>query len=720
MIERLKKLKIAEKLPAIIVGCSLVMALGIGLSSYWRAASSLNEATDARFEAALSARQASFASYLTTIEQDLEIMSTSPLIADAVTEFAQAWNVFRDENPTVYLQRAYITNNANALGEKHLLDYANDGSYYSAVHRKYHPWVRTFLNERGYYDIFLFDLKGNLIYSVFKELDYATNLNTGEWKDTDLGNVFRAAAAASDASSVTFTDFRPYAPSADAPASFIARPVMNDNGVKIGVVAFQMPIGIINNFMQSADGLGETGEMLLVGDDGLMRADSRLSEESTLLKTSVQNESVTAIFAGEDSAESSGSLSHMGHEVRTYAQSVTFHGVRWAILAQISEAEVGEALADMRNIMLVIAAALVAAISAAGYFLARQISVPISATTIAMNDLAAGNTEIELQGMDRHDEIGDMAQAVEVFRQNAIQRMELEAAQAEEQKAKERRTAEIESLIKGFDDSMKQMLATVSAAAEEMEHTASAMNNTAATTNAQSAAVAAASEEASANVQTVAGAAEELSSSIQEIRRQVTQSNEITQRATDTANDANSRIEGLSDAARQISEVVTLIQDVAEQTNLLALNATIEAARAGEAGKGFAVVASEVKELANQTARATEQISQQISAVQSSTNDAVTAIRDVTVTVAEISEISQAIAVSIDQQQEATVEISTNVQQAAASSGEVASNISGVTASANESASAATQVQSAAGELAGQADHLKVAVDEFLRKVRAA
>ncbi len=720
MIERLKRLKIAEKLPAIIVGCSIVMALGVGLSSYWRAASSLDQATDARFEAALSARQSSFTKYLTTIEQDLEIMSTNPLIADALENFEQAWDVFRDENPQSYLQRAYISGNPNGVGEKHLLDYANDGSYYSNVHRKYHPWIRTFLNERGYYDIFLFDMKGNVVYSVFKELDYATNVLSGQWKESDLGTVFKAVANAPGAGSIAFTDFRPYAPSADAPASFIARPVINSDGARVGVIAFQMPIGIINNFMQSAEGLGETGEMLLVGTDGLMRADSRLSETSTLLKTSVQNDALTSIFNGNQHATSSGSLSHVGHETRTYAEAVEFHGTRWAILAQISEDEVNEALVSMRNIMLAIALALIAAISAAGYFLARQISSPISATTDAMKELASGNTELDLQGKDRHDEIGDMTRAVEVFRQNAIERRELEAAQAEEQKAKERRTAEIEDLIKGFDDNMKQMLATVSAAAEEMEHTASAMTSTAETTNMKSTAVAAASEEASTNVQTVAGAAEELSSSIQEIRRQVSQSTQITQRATDTASDANNRIEGLSEAARQISEVVTLIQDVAEQTNLLALNATIEAARAGEAGKGFAVVASEVKELANQTARATEQISQQISAVQSSTNDAVTAIRDVTVTVAEISEISQAIAASIDQQQEATVEISTNVQQAAASSGEVAANITGVTAAANESASAATQVQSAAGELAGQADHLKAAVDEFLTKVRAA
>jgi methyl-accepting chemotaxis protein len=719
MANRLIELKIAQKLPLIIVGCALVMAIGVGVSSYMKAASTIDEATNAKFEAALAARQTSFSKYLTSIEQDLEIMATSPQIADAITQFGQAWKVL-GPNARTYLQDIYITSNPNALGEKHLLDAGSDGSYYSTLHARFHPWIRTFLTERGYYDIFLFDTEGNLIYTVFKELDYATNLNSGEWSGSDLGVVFKSATKAVSASEITFTDFTPYAPSNGAPASFIARPVMDANGVKIGVIAFQMPIDAINGFMQAAEGLGETGEVLLVGEDGLMRADSRLSETSTLLSTKVEAGATGAIFQGNNTAASVSDTSHVGHVGRTYAQAIEFHGIRWAIAAQVAEEEVVAGLVSMRNTMAAIALALVAGIVAAGIFLARQISQPISATTSAMNALAAGETELDIAGQDRSDEIGDMTRAVEIFRQNAIERMSLEAAQAEEQKAKEARTKEIEALISAFDKSMEQMLGAVSAAATEMEQTATSMTSTSDTTNAKSAAVAAASEEASANVQTVAGAAEELSSSIQEIRRQVEQSSAITERANSTAKDANDRIEGLSESARQINEVVTLIQDVAEQTNLLALNATIEAARAGEAGKGFAVVASEVKELANQTARATEQIVQQINAVQSSTDEAVTAIREVTSTVAEISEISGAISSSIEQQQEATVEISTNVQEAAASSGDVASNISGVTDAATETAGAATQVQAAAGELAGQAESLKSSVDDFLAKVRAA
>jgi len=718
MIEKLTKLKLAQKLPLTIVGCSLIAALGVGISTYMQATSALDDAAHSKFAATLAGRGDSFAQYMGSIQKDLEIMADSPHIHSAIHDFSRAWDTLGTD-PTGYLQEVYIASNPHPESSRYLLDEGSDGSFYSKLHAKYHPWIRTFTLGKGYHDVFLFDLDGNLIYSVYKEPDFATNLISGEWKDTNLGVIFREAVSASDGTANSFTDYAAFEPAHGDPASFIAKPVFED-GKKIGVLALMMPADVINTLMQASDGLGETGEVLLVGSDDLMRADSRLSSTPNLLVTEVHAAAIDAIFAGEARGQSDYDTNHLGNLVRTYAQKKEFLGVKWALVAQIGEDEVLAGHRTMRNIIAMISVALMAAIAAIGVYLARQIANPISQTTDAMNRLAAGETEVDIAHGDRADEIGDMVKAVEVFKQNAIDRIALEAAQAEEQKAKEARTAKIEDLISGFDDSMAQMLGAVSAAATEMEHTASAMTATSETTNAKSTAIAAASEEASTNVQTVAGAAEELSSSIQEIRRQVEQSTAVTRKATETAQDANTRIEGMSSAAKQISEVVTLIQDVAEQTNLLALNATIEAARAGDAGKGFAVVASEVKELANQTARATDEISQQIAAVQASTDEAVTAIREVTTTVGEISEISDAIASSIEQQQEATIEISTNVQEAASSSNEVTVNVSGVSAAAKESAGAATEVQEAAGELAGQSESLKTTVDKFLKDVRAA
>jgi methyl-accepting chemotaxis protein len=356
-----------------------------------------------------------------------------------------------------------------------------------------------------------------------------------------------------------------------------------------------------------------------------------------------------------------------------------------------------------------------------GVALWRAIARPTVQMTDAMRRLAEGDTDVEVHGGDRKDEIGAMAAAVEVFRANAVERIHIE----DERKQAETRTAaahkaEMHRLAEEFEAAVGNIVNTVSTASRDLEGAAGRLAKTAETTQQLSGMVARDSEDASSNVQSVAKATEELTSSVGEIARQVQESSRIANEAVAQAQQTDSRIAQLTEAAQRIGDVVKLITAVAEQTNLLALNATIEAARAGEAGKGFAVVAQEVKALAAQTARATEEISGQITRMQAATAESVAAIKAIGATIDRVSEIASAITSAVTEQGAATQEIARNIQQAAEGTSRVAVNIGEVNKGATETGSASTEVLSSAGELSSEGHKLKLEVDRFLTTVRAA
>jgi methyl-accepting chemotaxis protein len=370
----------------------------------------------------------------------------------------------------------------------------------------------------------------------------------------------------------------------------------------------------------------------------------------------------------------------------------------------------------------IISAMLVAAAVAAalGLLVVRMLSTPLVNMTSSMVDLAEGNLEIDIPARDFDNEVGEMAEAVETFKQNAIAARKLAKEAEAEQNAREARARKIENLCEEFDNSINVALDSVSASSTQMENTAQTMASVAESAGERSQAVSVASNQASGNVQTVAAASEELSASIQEISGQVASSADIAQNAVTAAEEATSQVQGLVEASQKIGDVVDLINDIASQTNLLALNATIEAARAGDAGKGFAVVASEVKNLATQTAKATEEIAGQISSIQGATGEAVTVIENIASTIGQISEISGSIAAAVDQQGSSTGEISRNAQEAASGTQEVNDNITGVSDATADTGKSAGEVLMAARDLSSQSDALKQSVDAFLKDVKAA
>ncbi|MCP1758992.1 methyl-accepting chemotaxis protein [Bradyrhizobium japonicum] len=351
-----------------------------------------------------------------------------------------------------------------------------------------------------------------------------------------------------------------------------------------------------------------------------------------------------------------------------------------------------------------------------------SIARPMRALTAAMEKLAGGDFSVVLPGLGRKDEVGEVAGAVEKFKIVSEQkaREHAEAKSRQDQLAAEQRRSEMRRLADSFEGAVGEIVGTVSSASTELEASATTLTSTAERTQQLTTVVAAASEEASTNVQSVASATEELSSSITEISRQVQESARVASEAVGQARTTTDRVSELSKAATRIGDVVELINTIAGQTNLLALNATIEAARAGEAGRGFAVVASEVKALAEQTAKATGEIGQQIASIQAATEHSVGAIRDISDTIEKLSEISSAIAAAVEEQGAATQEISRNVQQAAEGTHQVSSNITDVQRGASETGSASSQVLAAAQSLSGDSNRLKLEVGKFLTTVRAA
>jgi methyl-accepting chemotaxis protein len=356
------------------------------------------------------------------------------------------------------------------------------------------------------------------------------------------------------------------------------------------------------------------------------------------------------------------------------------------------------------------------------FLIARGIIGPLSGLTSGMKELAGGNFGVVLPGLDRKDEVGDMAQAVETFKVKAEEkaRDEAEAKVKQDLIAAKQRKADMVKLADDFESAVGEIVETVSSASTELEASASTLTATAERAQELTTMVAAASEEASTNVQSVASATEEMTSSVNEISRQVQDSARMAGEAVDQARKTNDRVSELSKAAARIGDVVELINTIAGQTNLLALNATIEAARAGEAGRGFAVVASEVKALAEQTAKATGEIGQQISGIQAATQESVNAIKEISGTIEKLSEISSTIAAAVEEQGAATQEISRNVQQAAQGTQQVSANITDVQRGASETGSASSQVLSAAQSLSSDSNRLKLEVGKFLNSVRAA
>lgn len=715
-----KNMKLSFKLPTLFVIAAILAASSAGYIGYRETSRQVSTSVIDRFTNVLFGQKKLLDRFFYNVQQDIVIKSAARETLKALYDFGDAWQTM-GADVTKKLQKAYITDNPYPTGEKEKYERAFGENPYHQAHQKHHNHFREFLRIRGYYDIFIFNLEGDLVYSVFKEYDYATNFLNGEFKDSGLGKVYRKALENTGKEEFSIQDFDRYAPSNGAPASFVAKTIYaaGISGRKVGVIAFQMPSDIIEKIMDSGENLGATGATFLTGPNQTLRTHPTNLEEAKILETSIGAEILTESLE-TDIASIRFNQNYNGTDAVMAAQPFKFHGLDWTLSAMQASDEVNIPLNQARNYVLIGTFIVIVLIAIFGAWAARAITSPISRLTQTMVAIAKGDLSALVEDNQRKDEVGDMSRAVDIFKENAVKRVEMEQEQEIQRvsmvgKAKQQRV----DFAEEFQKNIMGFIENVGESCHNMTTTSNDLITGAQLNRSESADTQVASQKASLNVQTVATASEELSSSILEIAGQVNHSHRIIEEAMQGASQTTNKVTELAIAAEEIGDVVSLIQSIAEQTNLLALNATIEAARAGDAGRGFAVVASEVKVLAAQTSSATEQIRKHIGLIQASTKDTVGEIKSITRIMDQVNEITSIVVSAVEEQGSATQLISQNIKEASSETLLVSENIVTVSERAVEANKLAVNMNEASNDMDNKTKELHDEVDMFIQKILA-
>jgi methyl-accepting chemotaxis protein len=401
---RIQDIKIRQKLPSLIVGLAILASVATGAVACLEVNKMLNRKSSELLSAAAQSRAKAVNSFFAEIEAQVKEFGQSPEVAASLDRFTAAYN---DLGPSAEanLQRAYIDDNPNPLGSKEILNAATTNGAYDAVHAQLHPWFRSILRMNGYYDIFLFDATGRNVYTVFKERDFGTQLASGQWRATNLGELVRQVLAGPADAAPKFADFKPYAPSNDVPAGFVAVPIKGADGRVKGVFAIQLSIEKLDASMAPMPANGNSGENTLVGPDGLARNNSRFESQATILKRRVQNQAVDAAREGKIGVVKGATAK--GEKAWVAYAPTQAMGTNFAVIADITSAEVSKPLSKLfLNITILMLVVSVVA-TGIGMWFARTITKPISALTQAMLSLAQGDTETEIEGQQRRDELGD-------------------------------------------------------------------------------------------------------------------------------------------------------------------------------------------------------------------------------------------------------------------------------------------------------------------------
>lgn len=708
---------IRSKLPAFIGLVGVFSAGLVGVASYMTAVERLETNTRQRVSLHAGAVAMTLQSWLTGIDRAVLEYAKSPATAAAMENLRMGWQTVKGDRTTA-LQKAYIADNKYDAEQRFKLTNSNQHPFfYDAFHENFHMEFTAESISHGYRDLFLISLQGDVIYSVKKGSDFATNLKSGPWSDTALAKVFDEAANSESLDYVAVTDLDAYTADAGRPSIFFAAKIVNKSGRPIGVLAYQIPIDHITAVVTDDHQHGVVAMTELMGADGRHRADVRDTPENEALSDAPPGRyEAAAAYMGD-------SQRVIWDDADTFvaAAPVRFSEFEWRVIVTKSAARMMEGA----NALALTAAkttggaALLAILIA--FMVAQRFARPIERLTKSLATIASGDLSKPAPGLQRRDEIGAMARATEELRRDLseTQKLKDELQDQEAQAAAERKEA-LEAFAQTFERNVGGVIAIVHQSAEELHVAAKTMVHSAESSDAEADKAATASTEAEAAVRAMAGAATELEESIADIARHVQVSSAIAAKAAESTHKTGSAVEEFERSAETIGEVVNLISDIASQTNLLALNATIEAARAGEAGRGFAVVAAEVKGLAHQTSQATEEITGQVASIQAAARAAVDSLDAIRGVIAQMNDTASAVASAVEEQRAATTGIAASANGAYENTALVDESVGAVRSSSIETGGSAKQVAHAAGELGEQATKLQTEVAAFLKTVRAA